>query len=96
MNKKIEYTDVEKIEILRRLIELRKAGKLNGIWCDELHYLKIRYFGIGDPDVLEWSVAAEMTGFVHDPASRGPFVQRKPAEFCKSLVPLIANRQKRA
>lgn len=97
MPKNNDYTDVEKIEILRRLIELRKAGRLHGIWSElDWDYLKIRYIGLGDPDVIQWWEAAEMVGFVQDPVTRGPFVQRKPAAFAKSLVSQPSRRQKRA
>lgn len=68
----MKYTPEQRAEILARLLELRRQGKLNGVWYSDNMGVQIRTIAIGEPEYIPWSKAAELVGYVQAPAKADP------------------------
>ena len=57
-----KYSKEQKAEIVEGLLNLRREGKLRGVWYSD-GILEVRTLAIGPLEYLPWHTAASMVGY---------------------------------
>ena len=58
-----KFTPLEKAAILEALLEMRRSGKLQGVWYSDSLGVQVRTLPQGSPDYIPWHEAAELAGY---------------------------------
>lgn len=71
MRREAKMSEGHRAEILRLLIQMRKEGKLFGVWCDSGR-LRVQYEPIGHRPVISWEGAERLVGLQPEFATPPP------------------------
>lgn len=70
-------TEVEQIDILRRLLKLARAGKVGAVYCDRRPGVRIAIDDYGNTQWLSWSAARKLADTWVEPVERKPVASTK-------------------
>jgi len=82
-----KYSREQKSEIVQGLLEMRRDGKLHGVWYSD-GILEVRKLAIGPLEYVSWPAAAGMVGYQPAPSIFRTFTPKRQKSILK-FKPLL-------
>ncbi len=69
---RFDPNEFERVDILRRLLKLARAGKIGAVYCDRRPGVRLGIDAYGNTQWLSWSAARKLAATWVEPVERKP------------------------